>query len=59
MDYSKAGAKNQRRKFNKTFCDGHVETEDFNKPFIDSDTYLRRWNIDNQPHREAWDIAAY
>jgi prepilin-type N-terminal cleavage/methylation domain-containing protein/prepilin-type processing-associated H-X9-DG protein len=55
---SKAGAKNHRRKFNKAFCDGHVEVEDFNKPFVDSDEYLRRWNIDNQPHREAWNSAS-
>ena len=38
----------------KVFCDGHVESEDFTQPFIASDDYLRRWNFDNQPHRESW-----
>jgi prepilin-type processing-associated H-X9-DG protein len=41
-------------RFNRVFCDGHVESEDFRKPFVASDDYLRRWNIDNQPHREKW-----
>jgi prepilin-type processing-associated H-X9-DG protein len=57
--YSKVGAKYHRAKFNNAFCDGHVELEDFNKPFVASDDYLRRWNIDNQPHREAWDNFPY
>ena len=41
-------------RFNKVFCDGHVESEDFSKPFLPTDDYLRRWNIDNQPHRDLW-----
>jgi prepilin-type processing-associated H-X9-DG protein len=55
---SKAGLKNHRGKFNNAFCDGHVEPENFNKPFIDSDQYLSRWNIDNQPHREVWNSTS-
>ena len=51
---SNASADSHRRKFNRVFCDGHVESENFKRPFIDSDEYLRRWNIDNQPHREIW-----
>lgn len=51
---STTGAGNHHRRFNKVFCDGHVEMEDFTKPFTASDEYLRRWNIDNQPHRDAW-----
>lgn len=51
---SKASADSHRHKFNRVFCDGHVESENFNRPFVDSDTFLRRWNVDNQPHREIW-----
>ena len=51
---SKASADSHRRKFNRVFCDGHIETENFNRPFVDSDEYLGRWNIDNLPHREIW-----
>ena len=39
---------------NRFFCDGHVEFEDCNKPFQDTDAYLARWNVDHLPHREAW-----
>ena len=46
--------KSHRGLFNRVFCDGHVETEDFNKPFDDSDNYLRRYNIDNEAHRDEW-----
>jgi prepilin-type N-terminal cleavage/methylation domain-containing protein/prepilin-type processing-associated H-X9-DG protein len=53
----KAGSDSHRRKFNRVFCDGHVETENFKKPFIDSDTFLRRWNVDNQPHRDIWETS--
>ena len=40
--------------FNRVYCDSHVESEDFNKPFDNSDDYLRRYNIDNEPHRDLW-----
>lgn len=46
--------KNHRGRFNRVFCDGHVETEDMSRPFVPSDDYLKRWNNDNEPHREAW-----
>lgn len=46
--------KSHRGRFNRVFCDGHVETEDFNKPFDKSDDYLRHYNIDNEPHRDEW-----
>lgn len=38
-------------KFNRVFCDGHVEREDLNPAFKPSDPYLARWNTDNLPHR--------
>lgn len=41
-------------RFNRVFCDGHVEVENMNKPFAPTDDYLRRWNNDNEPHRERW-----
>ncbi|MDA1277303.1 MAG: prepilin-type N-terminal cleavage/methylation domain-containing protein [Verrucomicrobia bacterium] len=35
------------------FCDGHVESITVESLFVDnSDQALRRWNKDNQPHRE-------
>jgi len=49
-----AALKSHARKFNRAFVDGHVELEDFRKPFIATDEYLRRWNTDNEPHREIW-----
>src|SRR5262249_44042497 len=51
---SAAAVKIHRGLFNRLFCDGHVEPEDFNRPFVPSDEYLRRWNTDNQPHRDRW-----
>ena len=39
-------------RLNRVFCDGHVESEKFTKPFDPTDEYLRRWNSDNEPHRE-------
>lgn len=41
-----------RGRFNRTFCDGHVEGENLNPTFAPIDQYLARWNIDNLPHRE-------
>ena len=43
---------NHRGRFNRAYADGHLETEDFNKPLDDSDTYWRRYNADNQAHRD-------
>ena len=40
-------------KFNRVFCDGHVEAEDLNPVFAPTDQYLARWNTDNLPHRES------
>jgi prepilin-type N-terminal cleavage/methylation domain-containing protein/prepilin-type processing-associated H-X9-DG protein len=37
---------------NRAFVDGHLESEDMRKPFAARDEQLRRWNRDNQPHRE-------
>jgi len=54
MAKSPTAAKMHHQRFNKVFCDGHVETEDFNKPFVASDEYLRRWNNDHEPHRDLW-----
>jgi prepilin-type N-terminal cleavage/methylation domain-containing protein/prepilin-type processing-associated H-X9-DG protein len=54
MEKSRAGLRNHHRTVNNAFCDGHVENESFKKPFTGSDEYLKRWNIDNQAHREAW-----
>jgi prepilin-type N-terminal cleavage/methylation domain-containing protein/prepilin-type processing-associated H-X9-DG protein len=39
-------------RLNRTFCDGHLESEKFTTPFNPTDEYLRRWNNDHEPHRE-------
>jgi prepilin-type N-terminal cleavage/methylation domain-containing protein/prepilin-type processing-associated H-X9-DG protein len=36
---------------NRAFVDGHLESEDMRKPFAASDEQLKRWNVDNEPHR--------
>jgi prepilin-type N-terminal cleavage/methylation domain-containing protein/prepilin-type processing-associated H-X9-DG protein len=41
-----------RGRANRVFVDGHLESEDMRKPFAASDEQLKRWNRDNQPHRE-------
>jgi prepilin-type N-terminal cleavage/methylation domain-containing protein/prepilin-type processing-associated H-X9-DG protein len=41
-------------RLNRSFCDGHVETEKVVRPFNPTDDYLRRWNSDNEPHREKF-----
>jgi prepilin-type N-terminal cleavage/methylation domain-containing protein/prepilin-type processing-associated H-X9-DG protein len=38
--------------FNLAFCDGHIEWIKYEKLFGKTDEMLRRWNNDNQPHRE-------
>lgn len=52
--YREASFRAHRALFNRVFCDGHVETENFRSAFRDTDDYLRRWNNDNLPHREFW-----
>jgi len=37
---------------NVIFCDGHTESSKLLKLFGRSDATLKRWNNDNQPHRE-------
>ena len=46
--------KNHHGLFNRVFCDSHVDSEEFNKPFDKGDDYLRRYNNDNEPHRDLW-----
>jgi prepilin-type N-terminal cleavage/methylation domain-containing protein/prepilin-type processing-associated H-X9-DG protein len=42
-----------RGALNVTFCDGHLESVKVNTLYFDtSDAALKRWNKDNQPHRE-------
>jgi prepilin-type processing-associated H-X9-DG protein len=36
---------------NRAFVDGHLEAEDLRKPFAATDAQLKRWNVDNDPHR--------
>lgn len=49
-----ASFKNHRGRFNRVFCDGHLETENMNNRFVPTDEYMKRWNSDNEPHREFW-----
>ena len=37
---------------NRAFVDGHLESEDLRPLFAASDAQLKRWNIDNEPHRD-------
>ena len=40
-------------RINVLFCDGHVEDMKLERLFFErSDAALRRWNKDNEPHRE-------
>lgn len=42
-----------RRNLNISFADGHVESVNYKKLFLDLDPeWLRRWNSDNHPHEE-------
>ena len=38
--------------FNVAFCDGHIEGIKKAKLFTTDEPILRRWNNDNQPHRD-------
>ncbi len=51
--------KSHHGRFNRAYADGHVETENFNKPLNDTEDYWRRYNIDNQAHRDLWTQAAH
>ncbi|MBM3839191.1 MAG: hypothetical protein FJ398_14730 [Verrucomicrobia bacterium] len=45
--------KRHRGRLNAVFCDGHVEGITLQRLFLDkADEALRRWNRDNEPHRE-------
>ena len=46
--------RNHRNRYNRLACAGQVETENFQRPFPEDDAYLSRWNIDHEPHRDAW-----
>ena len=39
---------------NMMFCDGHVEFGKQSQWTNKTETARRRWNRDNQPHRELW-----
>jgi prepilin-type processing-associated H-X9-DG protein len=53
-DYGRISAeKRHGGTLNVLFCDDHVEALKFHPLFFDrSDAALRRWNKDNEPHRE-------
>lgn len=47
------GRKRHQGKLNVVFCDGHVEGIKVQALFFSKDDRdLRRWNVDNEPHRE-------
>jgi prepilin-type processing-associated H-X9-DG protein len=46
--------KSHRGRFNRGYADGHVESENFNRPIKDTDEYWSRYNIDNEAHRDLW-----
>ena len=39
---------------NGLFCDGHVESQKQARWQEPTDQVRRRWNVDNEPHRETW-----
>ena len=39
---------------NGLFCDGHVESQKQARWQVTTDQVRRRWNLDNEPHRERW-----
>jgi prepilin-type N-terminal cleavage/methylation domain-containing protein/prepilin-type processing-associated H-X9-DG protein len=42
-------------RLNLVSCDGHVEAETIARLFfVKTDDTVRRWNADNEPHRESW-----
>jgi prepilin-type N-terminal cleavage/methylation domain-containing protein/prepilin-type processing-associated H-X9-DG protein len=46
------GFKAHHGRANRAFVDGHLESEDLRRTFTASDAELKRWNIDNEPHRD-------
>jgi prepilin-type N-terminal cleavage/methylation domain-containing protein/prepilin-type processing-associated H-X9-DG protein len=46
------GFKAHAGRANRAFVDGHIESEDMRKTFTASDEELKRWNVDNEPHRD-------
>jgi prepilin-type processing-associated H-X9-DG protein len=51
-ELEKPAKKRHNGNANVTFCDGHTESIKLPKLFGRSDEVLKRWNIDNLPHRE-------
>jgi prepilin-type N-terminal cleavage/methylation domain-containing protein/prepilin-type processing-associated H-X9-DG protein len=47
------GFKAHHGRANRAFVDGHLESEDLRRTFTASDAELKRWNIDNEPHRDG------
>jgi hypothetical protein len=43
-----------RGRFNRVYCDNHIEFEDMNRTFAPTDEYLEQWNIDLEPHGELF-----
>jgi prepilin-type processing-associated H-X9-DG protein len=39
---------NHRRRANRVFADGHLESEDMRQTFLPTDFEFCRWNIDNE-----------
>lgn len=56
FDGGLSGAPQRHRgRANITFADGHVEANTLKKLYFDTDdAALRRWHIDNEPHRELF-----
>ena len=56
MEYRESSERSRKRhsgRANMAFCDGHVESLTLDSLFLDtSDSALKRWNRDGQPHRE-------
>lgn len=40
--------------YNAVYADGHTDTFKTNQVFGKIENYMKRWNLDNQPHPEAW-----
>lgn len=49
-----AESRRHRGRFNVAFCDGHVESLTTDRLFSTNEWVTRRWNLDNQPHPDAW-----
>lgn len=53
---AQANWKRHAGRWNVSFCDGHVESLKIRQLFdVRKDEILKRWNNDNQPHRELID----